>query len=318
MPPVLHVVTSCTERKRGEISPNLQAGALRGKRGAINVETWWSRLVNARGIPLPAEDLYLGDHWSVARQSVSVGQDNGWTVGIWVASAGYGLVPAQAKLLPYSATFLPNKSDSVVSYNGTNWRAEVKAWWQALSQKPGPQEGAPRSLKALASSNPEATIVVAASDTYITAMEEDLLKAQEQLADPQRLLLLTSAPGPHPATLQNAWIRVEANLSPALGGALGSLHARVARYLIETIPSGELTAAKAKEAVATLASEQGYTRTFDRVPLQDSEVISFIKRSLRQDPYATHTRLLRKLRDEGKACEQKRFRRLFLTVQGER
>jgi hypothetical protein len=50
---------------------------------------------------------------------------------------------------------------------------------------------------------------------------------------------------------------------------------------------------------------------YDRVKLTDEGVRQFILNALQTDPTATHTALLRRLRDDGQACEQSRFRTLF-------
>ena len=58
-----------------------------------------------------------------------------------------------------------------------------------------------------------------------------------------------------------------------------------------------------------------------RSPMNDDEVRSFIKHEITKirssSQKARHTPLLRKLRDQGKACEQSRFRRLFAAVKDE-
>ena len=49
--------------------------------------------------------------------------------------------------------------------------------------------------------------------------------------------------------------------------------------------------------------------------MADQEVRAFVRDRLADDPQATHTRLLRELRDSGRACEQQRFAGLFRAEQ---
>ncbi|CAM5715916.1 hypothetical protein SVIOM74S_09450 [Streptomyces violarus] len=49
--------------------------------------------------------------------------------------------------------------------------------------------------------------------------------------------------------------------------------------------------------------------------MTDENVIAFIRESLAQNPSYSRTRLLRMLRDQGLACEQKRFAELYATVE---
>ena len=48
--------------------------------------------------------------------------------------------------------------------------------------------------------------------------------------------------------------------------------------------------------------------------MADDEVLRFIHLELKKDPSAKCTRLLRRLRDSGRACEQARFKGLFQEV----
>jgi hypothetical protein len=52
----------------------------------------------------------------------------------------------------------------------------------------------------------------------------------------------------------------------------------------------------------------------NRTPTTDDQVKKFISAALDADPKAKHSRLLRDYREGGSACEQSRFRKLFLEV----
>ena len=53
-----------------------------------------------------------------------------------------------------------------------------------------------------------------------------------------------------------------------------------------------------------------------RQKMTDDDVRDFIRQALMRDPRAAQTKLLRSLRDTGRACEQARFKRLFIEVRG--
>jgi hypothetical protein len=50
--------------------------------------------------------------------------------------------------------------------------------------------------------------------------------------------------------------------------------------------------------------------------MTDLEVMQYIESEFPANPVSSHTTLLRKLRSQGQACEQKRFRDIFLAVRG--
>jgi hypothetical protein len=261
--------------------------------------------------------MYMGDHWVVTRQLSSVGQKAGWAVRTWAASAGYGLIPETAQIHPYSATFSTGHADSVTSSERGQRSEEARSWWAALARAVGPDRKASRSVLEIARAEPEATIIVAASQRYVAAMEDDLTSAQRALSLPERLILLTATPGPRSEPLKASWVRVEAALTAHVGGAMGALHARVARALVEALEPEDLTAPNAQVYVEKLAQNRSSVRQFSRTPMSDDQVKSFVRRALKADERATHSRLLRQLRDGGRACEQGRFRDLFQQMKKE-
>src|SRR5437868_1959469 len=109
----LHILVSCTDRKRAAVSEELCLRTVPAKPIEERAKAWWLRITRHRGQAIPAMDLYAGDHWSVVRALPELAQRNSLKANLWVISAGYGLVPATACLLPYSATFAGNHPDTV-------------------------------------------------------------------------------------------------------------------------------------------------------------------------------------------------------------
>jgi hypothetical protein len=106
---------------------------------------WLRRLAETKCETVPAADLYAGAHWRAAREAA------GLAGRAWVASAGYGLIPFDAPIHPYSATFAPGEPDSVVPPKAKSRPADPADWWDALAKWSGPAPGAARRLADLAS-----------------------------------------------------------------------------------------------------------------------------------------------------------------------
>lgn len=253
-----------------------------------------------------ARDLYVGDHWAIARSLPEVARSAGLAPRLWVASAGYGLVPEDAPLRCYSATFTPGDADSIAETDATG---STSKWWGELARYQLDGVSAPRSLAELARSSPRGSIyLVVASRAYVDAMADDL---RGLLAQKARLVIVAGAPGPAEEALHRAWVPSSARLCTSLGGALTSLHVRVARHLIGSL-GRDLSADTARACVEQLV-EQSPARVLPvRQRTDDDSVRAFIRAGLRRDPSATHTTLLRDYRGAGQACEQKRFRAIFL------
>lgn len=266
----------------------------------------------AKAVPsFPALELYEGDHWAVARELPEIARAAGFRPSLWVASAGYGLVPTDVKLASYSATFAAASPDTVILPN-SDPRAAPAAWWRALSRRRLRGSDAPRQLAELtANSNRRTAFLVVVSTPYLRALGEDLVTAAGTCGDSGRMIVVTSHPGPAAPSLRDAWVPAAAPLRLALGGSLTSLHARVARHLLAGLSPTTFGPRVARETVKRLLARTPDLPQFDRARLDDGKVCDWIRAELKRDQSVSHTQLLRRFRDAGNACEQARFRGLF-------
>lgn len=305
----VNVVVTCTQAKRVDPAVHAATGALDLSLPVeARVQQWAEALVASEVPAVTARDLYSGDHWSVAR---SLHDPSGQRAArVWVASAGYGLVGIDAPLIPYAATFRTGECDSVSATAD-----EAPAWWGGLTRVvPSPEEQAPRSIHDLVCQDPDAALVVVASTSYLHAMAEDLGQAYRAIREPEAVMVVTSSAEHRGSPLPQAALRFDARIRAVVGGAMQGLNVRVARLVLERSAGRPLRRPMAQaildEAASGLAKFQ-YPR---RTGQGDDAVRAFIARELKADPKATKSRLLRELRAQGRACEQKRFGALFDAV----
>jgi hypothetical protein len=244
--------------------------------------------------------LYAGEHWDVARRLSSNSSNR--ATELWVCSAGYGLVPAEAPLRPYSATFAAGNADSVP--DGVDGAV---AWWTALSSWEGPH-GGPRSLTQLVADDPTARTILVLSPPYLRACRNDIIEAAETLAD-KRSLSIISAGTKSDFELGEFLLPVDARLQHLLGGTRQALNIRVAEHLLA---GGSKTHNQMYASLTKLLAEQPAIPRYERRVVTDTQVSAFIRRRVRADSNTSHTRLLREFRDSGYACEQARFGALFM------
>jgi len=134
----VHVVVTCSHRKTRPVPAAHHLRAVRGA-GISSRLTRWTRCLQESVEPaVPAVELYAGEHWSIAQRLPRA--DAGGGVRLWVCSAGYGLIPADGPIRPYSATFAGTHPDRV-----PGGRRGAAAWWAGLADYPAPGNG-PRSF----------------------------------------------------------------------------------------------------------------------------------------------------------------------------
>jgi hypothetical protein len=303
-PPAVHVIVTCTNRKTLPVPGRLRLGSIRHRSPALRARAWIRQLAESDGAPLiAARDLYAGEHWMVARSLPD--RSGGRRVRLWTCSAGYGLIPADAHVRPYSATFSGGHADSAPG--GADGSSQ---WWRALSEWEGPAPGQPRSLGALVETDPGAVFVLALSAPYLNACRTDIDAASQHAADPEQIMVI-SVGTRQPGRLGPLMVPADARLQAHLGGTRQALNARVAAYLLT---SGMLNRAKATRHLAQLLAQQPPIPRYDRKKLTDREILGLIADGLARSPGASAARMLREFRDAGYACEQQRFGQLHRSL----
>lgn len=308
----LHIIASCTHRKFRPVPANRQLRAVSASSLKERARRWCRELRAAEEAEfVEAEGLYAGHHWTVVRELRGIAQRKGWHPEMWVASAGYGLVPFGAPIASYSATFAGGVEDSV-SVSGIDQDAD---WWALLKDlSPAVLKGR-SSVAELARRESRATILVIASPAYVWAMREDLSAAAAALRNWNQLIIFSSAAATE-SLAANLVPCTAALLQRFQGGTRLSLHARAARYVLSA-NTLQLSATCVKARFDYLARRTQPPPTFNRRPLTDEEVQRFICQAWKSEPSISCSRTLRRLRDSGQACEQKRFKRLFEATRGQ-
>lgn len=310
----VNVAIACTNRKTQQPGAELHLRNVSAPSLEERAKRWVRRLRESNAPVSKVENLYSGDHWVVGRSLAEDALGAGLKVRLHVCSAGYGLLPMHAEVRPYAATFTPGHPDAVQS--GADSFEAPQIWWHLLGRWPGPSPRSPRSLAALASTSPRTPLLVAVSPHYLEAVLGDLEAAQAELASPE-LLSVFSAGSDGLESIEGSLIPCDARLQHAVGGTRFSLNVRAARLALRNADSWTLRAPELREQFLLVLRRQPCLPRWNRHSMSDAEVAHFIRQGLRRQPQAARTRLLRELRDSGRACEQSRFARLYAQVRDE-
>jgi len=298
----VRVITTCSHRKALPPGPrirNVESASVEDR-----VKRWIKALERSHGRALAAEDMYQGGHWSIVRSL---------SVDTWVCSAGYGFIPRSAEIRSYGATFSAGHPDSVVdgAQSSESASSAAQTWWSKLAEWAGPGTGRPRSIRALAEAEPEAPMLIAVSVEYLQAIRRDVIMARDQLTDPDRLIII-SAGAEEDSELSANLLPGDSRLQSWLGGPLGSLNAGLAKKILDS--GWELSASGLRGRLADTLEGLEYPQRPQRTRCTDEEIRAFVRNEFDSGRRWSYTRLLRRLRDSGLACEQSRFRRLYRSV----
>lgn len=283
----LTLVVTCTDRKSAPPPAELRVRNLPEGDLKQRFEHWSVRLAAASD-KVQLKGLYRGEAWSQVARLETALRHAGFDPALFVASAGLGLMPLLSFGPSYSATFAAAQADSV----GAD-RTENQAWWRLLLEQSGMDASA-------AFAGPTLFVL---SESYAQAMASDL----NCLRDRDDVLVFGGADiiPPHQR------IRADLGLRRALGGTATSINLRMATAWASRLNGGQLVSERIRAEWEAWAHKVRVVETYNRQSLTDDALIALIKDLRITEPSISKTRALRRLRDSGVACEQRRFGELF-------
>ena len=305
----MHVVVTCTDKKTLREPSALAVRSLPKGPPSVREKEWIRRLRNAPGETIAVRRLYLGNAWSITKslepESANVGVD----LTLWVASAGYGILSMDAKVHPYAATF-SHGSDSI------GGEEAGKSWWKRLARWKIPGIGCRSFVELVAESSGRPVLIAASAlrrrtDEEILAAMRDDLTAAARLSSPRKFGII-SAGFRKVGELEPYIIPADSRFQRTLQGPTHSLNVAVLRHAVRTSERWYPDLAELRKQFGQELSSLPPMATYDRATQSDEQVQEFIRRETTLSPGIAMSPLLRRLRSQGLACEQSRFKKLYL------
>ena len=299
------VITSCTNRKRQPVSPDLHMSSL-SPAPLDELVSHWSERLERETRRHPASDVYGGRSFQEARATAAK-----LGAKLVVVSAGLGLIEASTPVPSYGCTVMVGADDGVRSRVPDAF--SIASWWRAVSKA----SCFSLSLEDLVRDHP-GPLLIALSQTYLDMLTPDLMALPaEHLV---RVRIFTGSPIDRtPEALRPYRMpydhRLDGPDSP-LQGTGNDFASRALAHFV-TMGCGRVPQSFLAEDVKAVASEIASWREpkkFDRKRYDDKEMRKFIEQYW-ESAGGSASRLLRYFRDElDIACEQSRFAALARQV----
>ena len=297
-------IVNCVSRKTTPIADDLSINAYSAdlKRRATQ---WIDRISKPVSEMNTALDLYQGEYWKVVKDTIS--KNGSLDVELWVVSAGYGLVPAFARIESYDATFTRESSNYVIKdHNFADKLHAEHYWWSKLNEWKGPENG-PRSIASLLQKNPNSPVIISLSHRYFSVVSNDLEEALSGVEQKNNLFLVCSGGLSYP--FEPFQISTHAKYTQKLGGTRIAVNLRTAAEIISSHSRHDFNFDKVQTMVMKKLYDLPEVKEIKRKKMSDKEIIQIIE-SMRHKS-DSHSSLLRLFREQGYACEQSRFRNLY-------
>ena len=307
--PHINVVVTCAARKTEPAVAQARVKNLKKRTLKGRFTEWSMRMSRNSEYLVKAIDLYRGNSWSIIRK-LQRDREHGKKFRLWIISAGHGLIGADTLVAPYAATFVDGHADSVKSSQPQS--TTTGDWWKKLIQWRRQARHKVSSISDIARSYPDEPMVIAISKEYLTATYDDIVEARKLLPSPDKMVIICTGAKKNGGLAAN-FLPCDARFENHFHCCRGDLNAYLLELVLKSHTAPEISAFKLKTRFKRKLDKLPKVKLQNRSRLLDRDLEAFISFNL-LDGGGSHTNLLRLLRSEDCACEQKRFRKLFYRV----
>ena len=222
----IHLITNCTKNKRNVISASTAMLSEIKETTCFSRVHEWLKHIDGCEKRVPALDLYVGEHWAVAKEEYNRKRM------LWILSAGWGVINAETPICPYDATFTKGDENSIFRSSKDEDESVInqnREWWKTLHEK----RSSDLTLEKLFNEFSGDCFFIAASPHYLNVIEPELIELKEKgIVTSENTFVITSGKGIN-EELKHLQYLVSEDFCSTLGGSRISLNIRLAKYLME-------------------------------------------------------------------------------------
>lgn len=297
-PAICALVTNCSARKSAVGAADLlHRNLARGPQSAVG-ERWLAALKRAPATTR-ARDLYAGR--GVVRMQALADQLG---LPLYIASAGLGLVKSEERVPSYDLSVSADTPSAVQRLIDHAFTA--RDWWANLSRSPYATP-----INRLFDESADHLICIAVSNSYVPLISDELARLDKARRD--RLRLFGAADSKYQPALRPMLMPYDRRLDTLVRGSKVDFAQRAAEHFIVALTTVKHFPTGVDEQRAWITATLGKVpiKALEKRQVVDDEKIMGLARKLSAQGHS-HTKALGILRKQGIACEQSRFRRLFI------
>jgi hypothetical protein len=265
------------------------------------VQTAWIERTRTLPATATAGSLYAGRGFGLATQAAKLAEAE-----FYILSAGLGLVASDRQVPVYGLTISGRHAESVATR--VEGEFDAAAWFSSLLSGPHSDQWADAMARG------SGRVLIALTRPYAQMVGESLGKLGPQALARLRIFGASLAPA-LPAAVSPTLVPYDSRLDAILPGTRADFSQRALLHFVRSVAlKGNVQDRDADHAAVEVALRGVATPERLRRPRRtDAEILQLILARLRSQ--SGIARILRALRDdEGVACEQARFSRLYKTA----
>ncbi|MGK0469100.1 DUF6884 domain-containing protein [Clostridium sp.] len=301
---MINIISSCTNSKKQTPSKSLQIENFNDDMDLEDIIRIWNSNIKAKGrTAFKATELYKGGSWQATldtKEKLFIK----YKTELFIASAGYGLIHAEEKILPYDSTFASSTKNSINKFkNNSKLKANIR-WWNSINTFP------------ITSFSHEAYFFVILPHSYLIAAQDMIESLIKMFTD--KVFIFIANNHSLPPSMQKNIIKFDSRFNSFQAGVVSNMLQRAVLWLSTEIVTKDIPLSH------TILQDHIEKEMFKykiyvmpiRTKLTEQELYEKIKIMILENHISSPSKGLRLFRDMGYACEQKRFGKLFKEVKG--
>ncbi len=293
----IYLIASCTSAKRLNANEDLKLHNYDFSDFGNSISEWSRNIAKNDTRKCIARELYSGVSWK-ATLDAEKNLSKLFDVELLVSSAGHGLIKSEVEISSYSVTFSKNSIDSVYNFLSDD-KEKTARWWREINTFD------------ISRLHRDAKIFIALPYEYLMAMKETIKELVKLFKD--NLFIFTINKKILPDDFYPNIIYFNANFNSFERGTFSSILARFTRWLSAEIVNNELNIKHDELQRYVDDFLNGYSKPVKKVGrfIGNDEIKNYVHNQIKNEQISSATRGLRHLRENGLACEQKRYKKIF-------
>lgn len=301
---MINIISSCTNSKKQTPSRLLQIENFNKNMDLENIiKIWNNNILNKDETTYKVSELYKGGTWKASLDTKTQLLTK-YKTELYIASAGYGLIHSEDKILPYNSTFASSTTNSISKFqNNSEVKANIK-WWNSVNKF------------SLTSFSNESYFFIVLPHNYLIA-SQDTVEGLINIFGKQVFIFIANKYS-LPNFMENNIIKFDSRFNNFQPGVVSNMLQRAVLWLSNEIVKKDIplshTAIQNHIEKEMLKHEIFIMPT--RIKLSEEEIYKNIKSMIQAENIQSASKGLKVFRTMGYACEQKRFGKIFKEIKG--
>lgn len=301
---MINIISSCTNNKKqpSNHSLNIESFDTDMKLNDM-IKIWNKNISDKKNSTYKANKLYKGGSWKATKKTHEI-LSTIFKTNLYITSAGHGLIHEETNICSYNSTFAPSTANSISKFiNESNKKANT-IWWNSINKF---------DFKIFTS---DSIFFIILPHDYLLAVEETIYTLIKDYNE--NVFIFTANKHSIPSFMQKNIIKFDSRFNNFQSGVISNMLQRAVLWLANEIVIKNIKIshnALQNHIESEMQQYDNFTMPI-RVKLSEEEIIEKIKNMILNDHITSASKGLKVFRNNGYACEQNRFGKLFNKVKG--